>query len=379
MSAEQIKVYVTEAVKKIYIFLFPTVVKKRAAYKKRSGPEIFGEYGTIKSLLHDLDDCFMRLKKISKGIKSDNIQRVIKSYGPHVTNMVGDSGDGVYTNQLEGFKAYGLPSFLISYFHHKGDRVQHFHAAIKTKRADFGQRKPGHVYYDVGLTITDDCCSDINKGKPFSIGYCIEVNKTTGEVAALPYKTTNISRALARDSSRKNGSRYHYIPSKTWEYPDHISDEDNQYSQDEIKENLAAKFCLHYGMVMKRESGINIIVKKGKSRATFNVPHNDWKYFFKDRMKVKTVNGNTKPIYHAVKSHFRDTSNKVVPIKTHYRGTRHFYWNGYEIKIVMQGKDGRSQASMDITAVDDTEKSTGKTIELTKASDKLNTLFEGTG
>lgn len=135
-----------------------------------------------------------------------------------------------------------------------------------------------------------------------------------------------------------------------------------------------------YSAVMRREYGVNIIVKKGKYRATFTVPQNRWKYFFKDRIDALTPGGKKIPIYHAVVAHKRQTKTKLTYVKTHYRGSRHFWWQGYEINIVMQGLHSVPQADFAVSALDEFPPDRPETdfIDATGVGGgRINRLFEG--
>ncbi len=356
---------------------FPKPNTTKAKRKRGKRAEIFGEYQTIKALLNDLDGVFKDYKKLSKNRESETV-KLINKFGAHVSCMSEDSGDSINASQLEGFKAHGLPTFLISYSSIKNEQfIQYFFTAVKTTRADFGQTKQGCIYYDVVLNITDDKAEKKFNGKPVALRYCIEVNKSTGVVRALPFQTTKIHQIRYHNKS-KTGPSFHSIPTKLWEYPDLISYNEKAYTQKEVRAHLQQHFTVHYGLVMRRETGINLHIRKGKTKVTINVPHNEWKYFFKDRIKAKTAQGNTKPIYHAVASHFREVKSGVTTVKTHYRGARHFFWNGYEIKIVMAGKHGCSSASIDLPTIDiGDDEPVNDAVEIVDIADKLNKFIEG--
>jgi len=159
--------------------------------------------------------------------------------------------------------------------------------------------------------------------------------------------------------------------------PDLIEDGKSNHTEDAVRRELETQFTLRYNMVMQREYGVNIIVKRGKSRATFTVPQDRWKYFFRERIKAKTPHGKTKPIYHSVVAHQRQTISGTTAVKTHYRGLRHFIWKGYDIRIVMQGKHGVPQASLDITPTSEEDMKEGvQYYDLNDISDRINRVFE---
>jgi len=62
-----------------------------------------------------------------------------------------------------------------------------------------------------------------------------------------------------------------------------------------------------------------------------SIPDNHAKYFFKNR-KFKG-----KKIFHAVAAHYRNTKTGTTTVKTHYRGSRSFEWEGYQVNIQLPG------------------------------------------
>ena len=82
-----------------------------------------------------------------------------------------------------------------------------------------------------------------------------------------------------------------------------------------------------------REYEWTVAVKRGKCRAQFSVPYNATKHFFKDRGKVVTVNGRTKPIMHYVSEHERQLRTGTTTVKEHIRGLRVFVWNEFQCFI----------------------------------------------
>jgi len=77
-----------------------------------------------------------------------------------------------------------------------------------------------------------------------------------------------------------------------------------------------------------------VAVRKGSQRVQFSVPQDMTKYFFKDRGKTVTVNGNTQPIIHSVAEHKRTLqSGKTVMVKEHIRGVRMFTWKSFSCAV----------------------------------------------
>jgi len=81
-------------------------------------------------------------------------------------------------------------------------------------------------------------------------------------------------------------------------------------------------------------NGLLIRAKKNEICSAFAIDLLRTPYFFKDRIKVKTPSGNTKPIFHIVRTHPRKGSKLV---KTHFRGLRRFKWHDHDVTISMPG------------------------------------------
>jgi hypothetical protein len=163
------------------------------------------------------------------------------------------------------------------------------------------------------------------------------------------------------------------------QYPDLTQVMRRKPTTKELKETLLMRFCLQYNKVMRRENGINIIIKKDGRRITVSVPRGRWKYFFRDRFPVLTPSGRKKPIFHEVASHFRHYEDgKISPVKTHQRGVRHFWWGDYEVQIIMPGKHAMSQADFNVSG-QKADVATPGMIDIAEdpEGDQLNKLFEG--
>ena len=90
-----------------------------------------------------------------------------------------------------------------------------------------------------------------------------------------------------------------------------------------------------------RQAAAELLVsaQKNGTRAVFALRLPDARRMFSDReMKAAaTPGGRLRPIFHYVREHDRvierETEEKVVTVREHYRGLRDFFWNGYAITI----------------------------------------------
>jgi hypothetical protein len=123
-----------------------------------------------------------------------------------------------------------------------------------------------------------------------------------------------------------------------------------------------------------REERWNVIVRKNGERVTFGVNNKDTPYFFKNRDKTVTQNGETKRIVHYVKEHERTIKGKAKTIKEHIRGLHDFNWNGYQCKVVSPKLEAETAASF-LSPAEDVEKDLSETVYLSKVG-KLLADFE---
>lgn len=66
-------------------------------------------------------------------------------------------------------------------------------------------------------------------------------------------------------------------------------------------------------------------------------------YFFKDREKLTALakDGRRKRIFHSVRQHTRVlATGRETDVHAHYRGIRHFDWQGYRVQIVLPNLNG---------------------------------------
>lgn len=100
-----------------------------------------------------------------------------------------------------------------------------------------------------------------------------------------------------------------------------------------------------------RDMHWQVLAVKGKKRVTFCIDDNHAKDYFKDRYIQDGL--RRKPIFHWVKSHYRDTGKKVVTVKTHTRGKQVFKWGEYDIAIRQPGKDSFMMSDFDLEPIDE--------------------------
>lgn len=329
--------------------------KKTRELPKVEYEDIAGQYKTIGKLLNDLEKVFKDLNKLKP--KVNWAQGMIKKYGAYIYTLNledHDETDGFRADILEDINSYGTPAMLINY--QRGHSLSKeesekflpsFFIASKRTKPNLFSAQPGFVYYEciwsLVMNRTDKKYTRM-KDDIYHAGFEVSVDRETGVVDAIP-SMQHIPHILAIGKNKGQG----YCENKLG-YPDFRSTEQFKEHAD-IRQDLVIRFCLEYNMTMRREHGINIYVKKGKDKAVFSVPQNRWKYFFKDRIDAIAADGKKKRIFHAVIAHHRIlSSGKQTNVRTHYRGSRNFMWNGYQIHIVIQGKHGMAAAEFGLTS-----------------------------
>lgn len=315
---------------------------------------VHGAFTDMKSMLEGLDDTF---NKLSLMTCKTQVQKLMKKMGPFIfsfdtinKNPQCDN-DGILEQcKLEGFESYGLPTFLFGnipkpgLLEDDGESFKYLAWAIKTDKVPYVGRRKNCVFYEFGY-IFPKMSSKIPE---FQHSAYVSVNTVTGEVIAIPVYSSWYNPIRTKDGVR-------YLHQTGWRYIKMSDRKDVNTAYETVR-----MFCMLYTMIMRREMGCNIVVTKDNCKATFLVPENKWKDFFKDRVDVEGTNGIKQRIFHSVAAHVR-SNGRVV--KTHYRGSRDFIWNGYRVCIVMPEKHGAPQASLDLTTYEIPDKITNQSEE----------------
>lgn len=124
------------------------------------------------------------------------------------------------------------------------------------------------------------------------------------------------------------------------------------------------------------------IFNKG-DKLTIAVPYKQTKIFFKDRVKVKNDNGQTKRIIHHVQEHDRAISEeKVVKVKEHIRGLADFQWQSYRCHVTAPTFNGiLSSQLVGIETIDKDdlkpEERLKNFMDAVELGNRLNTMEDG--
>lgn len=317
--------------------------KKRA--KILRGEAVDGSYSqhNLRGLLDDLDGVFKDLKKMTpKG--GHSIQGAIKAFGPFVCGRNETDGVHISVTRLDGFKAYGLPTVISQFFPASYDGagsdreiVKQYFVAVKINRVPGLPKVRGSIYYEAASVAFL-----VETKRPVSCYFYIRIDKKTGEVHPVRVPTI-VTRAVGPPN------RPEYIKHMVRQIPDFRSP--RAVRDGETAESfMRSMFILNWNLHAFREYGASVRVRKGDLKATFIVPENRWKYFFSERIGTTGAKGRKTPIFHAVVAHRRQTSKGESLVKTHYRGTRHFWWKGYSVEISMPGKHRLAASRFNVSA-----------------------------
>jgi len=136
-----------------------------------------------------------------------------------------------------------------------------------------------------------------------------------------------------------------------------------------VEEWMREMFALVANRSMSRDSGMTVKVRKNGLCAAFAIDMERTPYFFADREKTVTENGQTKKIIHIVRAHERTLAGGHKKwIRSHFRGLREFTWNGYEVSVGLGGKHGASLGAINLEPTDDDD---GDVIGMEEAGKKL--------
>lgn len=121
----------------------------------------------------------------------------------------------------------------------------------------------------------------------------------------------------------------------SWQYPSWLfyAGIDHDKSPETFATDILVMALVTHVRSMEK---IIVRVKRDGLVAAFGIELSRAKYFFADRdMSALAADGKRKRIFHSVIAHARTLSTgAVTSVRFHYRGLRHFDWNGYGIRIV---------------------------------------------
>jgi hypothetical protein len=210
----------------------------------------------------------------------------------------------------------------------------------KLKRPTHVQRVPHADIYSLTLLYDDRDRAQAWRATSTALAQCYVAWGTDGHITLLKEPVSQRTEIVRRTSKRGRRETLS-LRSTHWALPSWITEVLSTTSNPEIAQDpegwVRGMFVL---ALLTYQSAIRRIVvraKHGPSVATFGIDLARAKYFFKDRDVVElAADGRKKRIFHAVRQHTRVISPTLTTdVRDHYRGLRHFDWNGHQIQIVL--------------------------------------------
>jgi len=208
-------------------------------------------------------------------------------------------------------------------------------------------------------------------GKMHWLYMWITVNRHTGQVEVCPELRPSFSYIPSKNPASKRGDgALRRVMRQQWMPPNFLSGLVNK-NIDQARKDHKILFVTILDWWVKREEQWNVIVKYNGERLTFAVPDDQTKFYFKDRDRVVTENGNSRKIVHYVKEHSRVYGDRVAVIKEHIRGLRQFNWKGYNVQVVSPKLQASTAATFTPGGEDIEEMNTSNVVYLSKLGKML--------
>lgn len=247
-----------------------------------------------------------------------------------------------YFNVSENFNDNGKawPSLVYFERHRKPTGLQPFKGAI-------------YSVTDVFPVKSEDGKQNTAPSRSYFMG--IAPDGSTHLLKQLQTKKISLPQARGKTKGGKSGRKFHStkatVTQRLYDYPAvcyvnwrYLSDEDRaMYGTAEAyaQSSTRAIFSLTTD-VYSQHGEADYVVRAAKKAFSvrFNISLGKTPYFFRHRIKVKTQNGRTKPVYHWVEGHDRiNTDGSKSWVRSHTRGLNVFEWKGYKISILKRDHD----------------------------------------
>lgn len=292
-------------------------------------------------ILDCLDDYFFYIKRMKAG---DPIgYSVMTKTGGALWAESPRIGQGsMFLEQtLEPIWQESRPAFHYAFFPikpqtEKDDRIYPVVASFNKVDGGGGvQPAPKKDIYQVCLVY--DRKNDDKIKRPVFLQYYVSIERRGAGVALLK-SMIDCPVHIVKRTGPKQARGATAIPRRKWGYPPAL----NAIAKDNgqtVEEWALGFFCIiANGSAFLGNNTISVAAEKNGIRANFSVDPTEAKVFFEDRDKIITESGRSDRIFHSVRAHNRSDGSAV---RLHFRGVRHFKWNGYKINIHIPGRDMR--------------------------------------
>lgn len=163
----------------------------------------------------------------------------------------------------------------------------------------------------------------------------IDGNGTPRLLKELVNSVSHITPLKTRRGRTRKGAAV-TIRSRDWAYPRWTVDGAANHHETP-NEWITGLFLMCFITCDECQNKIIVRTKHGGITSAFGIDVKRAKYFFSDREATAlAADGKRKRIFHSVIAHDRVLDDsRTVTVKYHYRGIRHFGWNGYQVGIVL--------------------------------------------
>lgn len=305
-------------------FKNPPSIEKKEQPKIKRTRKIVQRHATLKDLLEDIEFAFNEIKidyhrmsavkkRDIEGLKRYGIS-VIPGFDAYREECISAIGEPIVrdTSKLSAIIFMATNYYKYSGYKDPDGVLPDFFYAIKMKKPPwFVARKIG-VYYECAFGYIID-------GKQYWAKFFVSIDLKTGKIFPTHYLTQQMVRVPKSDP---------YFQKK-WQ----LSSWDIARN-DVTEKNISAIISLYINEWNERAKMWSTTIEKDGIRANFYVDSKDTKYYFKDRQKTFTENGQTKKIIHIVDDHERIVNGKKTIVRAHVRGENKFMWSGYKCRVI---------------------------------------------
>lgn len=314
---------------------------------------------TLKGLLDNIEDTFhsytLPFSKYSWIPK--NTATGLRKLGVHVVHNDLWRLDDTVVNEAALAKMPGI--FCVNFGFAKYDSPKALHACaiygVKVFKLPSFVSKHNGTHYQFGLALRQgrNSCNDTEKDLVWLYGYITVTSKGALIIHEEMKPRTHIVPIKNAATRRAVGSKVLHYHNKEWGKAA-IADWCVPAEQLSVAESVVTgdyvcklEFATAINWWVKRNENWSVAVTHKGDRVTFAVPKEHTSKYFKDRVKVTTANGNTRPIVHYVKE-FERANGSVV--KDHIRGLADFDWHGYMCHVTAPKFNGQLSSEFEMSS-----------------------------
>jgi len=312
-------------------------IAPKLSVTENATPENNGHFTHLGDVLRKLDEYFTVMRRMK--LADPNAYSIYRQVGGQILPARTEASG----EELEPFLPGRLPSFfMVTYLLEDGEQIAD---SISPKvsyfeKMTFAEGVAAHrgtlyrcVYY---YSDTD--------GTPYPVQFYIDV--LDSDVRVLKQKMNT--------RQRIGGSVLNRVD---WCYPWQLQESTEHCNRKfgtawTIHDQAKTHFTWAVNSVVMASAAARVTVRKGSMVAALNIDILRTPQFFADRDMAYNEAGTRKRIFHIVRTHARNTVRGIQYVKSHFRGSRKFTWNGYAVEITMPGKHGINPMEVDVASTE---------------------------